>query len=230
MARDFPRVTDARAPDDEEQVRRFAHHRDAGDRAAAKAAWEQIVVANFDRVETLVRTWRHPSSPAVRIADPDVDDAVQRALVKFALNMAETFRGVSAGELRAALRQCVDYACRDAARAVMTRERRVAGSIDERVAPERDAAGRFDRELGRLSAEESGREEERRDAREFIAAALPRIGNEARRAVLEMTLDGVPADEIAERLDVSLDVVYQHRTRGIKDLRALQEEHAHGRL
>jgi RNA polymerase sigma factor (sigma-70 family) len=215
---------------DDELVRRFARHRDAGERAAAKQAWEQIVLANFDRVETLVRVWRHPSNASVRIAEADVDDAVQRALVKFALNMGKTFRGASGGELRAALRRCVDYACRDVARAVMTHEKHVAGSIDERVAPERDAAGRFDRELGRLSAEEGGREEERREARDFVAAALSRITNETRRAVLEMTLDGVPAEEIAERLGVSLDVVYQHRTRGIKDLRSLQEEHAHGRL
>ena len=51
MARDSLGVNAARGPDDEELVRRFAHCRDGGDRSAAKAAWEQIVVANFDRVE-----------------------------------------------------------------------------------------------------------------------------------------------------------------------------------
>ena len=79
MARDLRRVDDA------ELVRRFAAHRDRGERDEARAVWEQLVIANHDRVRTLVVAWRHPDSPAVRIPPADVDDAVQLALMKFAL-------------------------------------------------------------------------------------------------------------------------------------------------
>ena len=62
MARDLRRVDDA------ELVRRFAAHRDRGERDAARAVWEQLVISNHDRVRTLVVAWRHPENPAVRIA------------------------------------------------------------------------------------------------------------------------------------------------------------------
>jgi RNA polymerase sigma factor (sigma-70 family) len=217
VARDLRRVDDA------ELVRRFAAHRDRGERDAARAVWEQLVISNHDRVRTLVVAWRHPENPAVRIAAADVDDAVQLALVKFGLRMVETFRGVSEGELRAALRRLVDFACRQTARSRLRHERRSAGSLDEPLGEDGEGR-RFDADLAQRSVAAADREEEREDARAWVRDALGRVANPTRRAVLELSLAGVDGDEIARRLGVSRDVVYQHRTRALRELRAHGEE------
>jgi RNA polymerase sigma factor (sigma-70 family) len=217
VARDLRRVDDA------ELVRRFAAHRDRGERDAARAVWEQLVICNHDRVRTLVVAWRHPENPAVRIAAADVDDAVQLALVKFGLRMVETFRGVSEGELRAALRRLVDFACRQTARSRLRHERRSAGSLDEPLGEDGEGR-RFDADLAQRSVAAADREEEREDARAWVRDALGRVANPTRRAVLELSLAGVDGDEIARRLGVSRDVVYQHRTRALRELRAHGEE------
>jgi RNA polymerase sigma factor (sigma-70 family) len=213
VARDLRRVDDA------ELVRRFAAHRDRGEREAARAVWEQLVISNHDRVRTLVVAWRHPENPAVRIAPADVDDAVQLALVKFGLRMVDTFRGVSEGELRAALRRLVDFACRQTARSRLRHERRSGGSLDEPLGEDGEGR-RFDAELAQRSVAAAEREEEREEARAWVREALARVANPTRRAVLELSLAGIDGEEIAKRLGVSRDVVYQHRTRGLRELRA----------
>jgi RNA polymerase sigma factor (sigma-70 family) len=217
VARDLRRVDDA------ELVRRFAAHRDRGERDAARAVWEQLVISNHDRVRTLVVAWRHPENPAVRIAPADIDDAVQLALVKFGLRMVETFRGVSEGELRAALRRLVDFACRQTARSRLRHERRSAGSLDEPLGEDGEGR-RFDADLAQRSVAAAGREEQREEARAWVREALGRVANPTRRAVLDLSLAGVDGDEIARRLGVSRDVVYQHRTRALRELRAHGEE------
>jgi RNA polymerase sigma factor (sigma-70 family) len=211
-------ASDLRRVDDAELVRRFAAHRDRGERDAARAVWEQLVIANHDRVRTLVVAWRHPDNAAVRIGPADVDDAVQLALMKFALRMVDTFRGVSEGELRAALRRLVDFACRQTARSRLRHDRRLAGHLDEPLGDEGEGR-RFDAELARMAQAEAERESARRDARDWVREALERVTNPTRRAVLELTLEGVEGEEIARRLGVSRDVVYQHRTRGLRELR-----------
>jgi RNA polymerase sigma factor (sigma-70 family) len=217
VARDLRRVDDA------ELVRRFAAHRDRGERDAARAVWEQLVISNHDRVRTLVVAWRHPENASVRIAPEDVDDAVQLALVKFALRMVDTFRGVSQGELRAALRRLVDFACRQTARSRLRHDRRLAGSLDE-PSGEDGEGRRFDAELAAMAQDRAERDASARAARDWVAGALDRVRNPTRRAVLELTLAGVDGDEIARRLDVSRDVVYQHRTRGLRELRGHEGE------
>jgi DNA-directed RNA polymerase specialized sigma24 family protein len=74
-----------------------------------------------------------------------------------------------------------------------------------------------------LARRRHDREDERREAADFVAWALPRIANERRRTVLERTLDGVPAAAIAADLGVSMDNLYQLRRRALSDLAKLKE-------
>jgi DNA-directed RNA polymerase specialized sigma24 family protein len=52
------------------------------------------------------------------------------------------------------------------------------------------------------------------------------VENDNYRAVLEPTyLEGLPGDEIAERLDISPDNVYARRSRGVKQLEEILRDH-----
>src|SRR4051794_32334357 len=45
---------------DDELIRRFCEHRDRGDLERARELWEQLAIANFDRVQQLVKAFRFP--------------------------------------------------------------------------------------------------------------------------------------------------------------------------
>ncbi len=49
--------------------------------------------------------------------------------------------------------------------------------------------------------------------------------DERQRVVVERTLDGVPAAEIAGELGVGMDNLYQLRSRGLRDLATLKERY-----
>ena len=69
------------------------------------------------------------------------------------------------------------------------------------------------------------REERDDEARDFIEWALPRIEDERRRRVLELTFDGAPIADICDELGVSRANAYQLRTRAFKDLKKLKEQY-----
>ena len=132
--------------------------------------------------------------------------------------MLTTFKGTTVGEWVNATRQCVAFACADVQRAA-ARRRRLETPLDG------DAPGTAERRVAALALEEQQRSVERAEARAFVVWALPRMRNERQRVVVERTLDGVPAEEIAGELGVGMDNLYQLRSRGLRDLATLKERY-----
>jgi RNA polymerase sigma factor (sigma-70 family) len=198
------RVCDGRSSvtrHDEVLLQRFLLARRRRDEAAARAAWGELVELNFDRVVTLVRV-----ESRGRLTPEERDDAVQRALVTMLTRFMETFRGTSMGEFVAATRTLVRFACVDTQRRAAV----VSGRTEELVdLPEEDAADE-DELLERGGS--------------FLDWAVPQLVGR-RREVIELDLQDLTTEEIQERLGVTRDVVYAARSRALKDLAKLREEH-----
>lgn len=202
---------------DEQQLRRFLAARDKGDPAAMRAAWEDVVVVLFDRVDGLVA-----ASHKERLDDEEHELAVEMALARIGTNLLWTFKGTSMGELVKATLTLCNGICIDVQRMSMRRREHEAGSFDDgwhldgEDAPppvwEADAAA------DRLAADGHAGE-----AQDFLAWALPQL-NDGQRVVLELGLSGLSGTEIAERLRIEPDTVHQRRSRGLKALRPLHEE------
>jgi DNA-directed RNA polymerase specialized sigma24 family protein len=205
---------------DEQLVRRFVACRDAGDGDGALRCWGELVERNFDRVRAMVDLWGRGG----RLSAHERDEATQHALVKLWHNMVHTFEGATMGEWVNATRSLVDFACRDVQRAAAVRSGREASLDTDRVDDEGGVTSAYDTRLAELALEQHRRAGEHGDAADFIAWALPRIGDERRRLVLERTLDGAPAEEVAAALGVSMANLYQLRSRGLKDLARLWAE------
>jgi RNA polymerase sigma factor (sigma-70 family) len=209
-------------PPDDELIKRFCHHRDSGDLEQARELWERLAVANFDRVKQLVAAHRFPGGEA--IARDDLPDATQEAFLRV-ISMGAGFRESALGQFRAALRSCVANACLDFGRKQLRHERHAAGSLDERYDPEGEA-GPYDAAIARhslereaLGAEAAADEERSAEAHDLVAWAIARVENDSHREVLEMTyLQKLAADEIADRLGITLDNLYARRSRGVKRL------------
>ena len=184
---------------DDVLLHRFLRARRARDEVAARAAWEELVVVNFDRVVLLVR---HESRG--RLSPEERDDAVQRALTRMLTNLPDTFRGTSIGEWVEATRRLVRFACIDTQRRAARHSARSEplGEEHDPVAPEPE--------------EEAGAG--------FLAWAVPRLSGR-RREVVELDLQDLSTEEIQERLGVSRDVVYAARSRALKDLAKLRDEY-----
>jgi RNA polymerase sigma factor (sigma-70 family) len=149
------------------------------------------------------------------------EEAVQRALVKLWRNMVRSFKGTSMGEWVNSTRSLVEVVCmdvqRDAARRTGRETSFDAGAAD----PEKTNPGWKGDDLAH---QRHRRDEERGEASGFIEWALPQIADERRRLVLERTLDGVPAEDIAAELDVTTVNLYKIRSRAIEDLGKLRGE------
>lgn len=207
---------------DEFLLAQFLAARSAGDDAAAKAAWNELVAMNLDRVDGMVRI-----ESRGRLSPEEQDEAVQNALIKLLTNMMRTFRGTSMGEWVNATRTLVFGVCVDVQRRAERHSRHKAplhatdedgggytaavnGALLDRAALEaadEDAAAIYDVAAG------------------FLDWALPQV-TEKRRAVIELDLQGLACEEIQARLGLSRDAVYANRSRAIKDLTALRKEYA----
>lgn len=217
-----PSETALRAMGDEALLRLVVSGRGhAGEaaRAAARLAWGELVVRDLDRVRGLVASWRLPGHD-VRVRAEDREDAAQFAAQRL-LRMMDTFRGDALPQWRAALVTCVDWACRDFARAQMRRERGLGASLDA-VAEEGEEAlaGRMAARLAELArrAEQDGRAA--REELDALERGIAGLASEDARRVLRLTMMGVPSREIGERLGLSVANVDQLRSRGIRRLRA----------
>jgi RNA polymerase sigma factor (sigma-70 family) len=198
------RVCDGHPPvarHDAALLQRFLLARRRRDEAAARAAWCELVELNFDRVVTLVRL-----ESRGRLSAEERDDAVQRALITMLTRFMDTFRGTSMGEWVAATRTLVHFACVDTQRRAATvsgRTEELSDHAEPEVAEEHDAL------LERGAA--------------FLDWALPQLA-QRRREVVELDLEELTTDAIAQRLGVSRDAVYAARSRALKDLAKLREE------
>jgi Sigma-70, region 4 len=199
---------------DDEQLRRFLVARRAGEEAAAQRWWEALLAGNFDRVRGMVVL-----ESRGRLSNDEQDEALQLALVKIAVNMIHTFRGSTMGEWVLATRRLVTFACIDTQRraAVRSRHERAIADDDREVY---DAIEERRREQEALDAEADALD----DARAWLDWAVPQL-SPARRAVIELDRENVDVEEIQRRLGVSRDVVYASRSRALKDLVKLREQH-----
>ena len=203
-------------PRDDERIRLFLAARGAGDERAARAHWDALVTANFDRIKIWVRL----EARTCRLDEEERDDALFRAIVRLSNNMMSTFRGSTKGEWVNATRQLVRFACQDAQRRAAVHSGRVRsfdpaerdGEVYAALAQQRHAQEAEEREQAALA-----------ERRAFLDWALPQLAGH-RRGVLELDRDGVPVEEIERRLGVSRDVVYQSRRRGLQDLDRLREQ------
>jgi RNA polymerase sigma factor (sigma-70 family) len=205
---------------DDEKLRRFVRCRDAGDPVAAHRWWAELVCDNADRVRAMVGIWGRDG----RLSSDEQEEAVQTAFIKLWRNTAGTFRGSSMGEWVNAVKQCAEYACLDVQRTA-SRHRAHEASLDEVRGDDDGEAGRHDRAAAERAREEHARVQERADARDFLAWALPQVEDPRRRTVIERTLDGVPGAEIAAELGVTMANLYQLRRRGLDDLARLKERY-----
>lgn len=196
---------------DEELLRRFVACRDAGDADGARRCWVGLIDANHDRIRAMVdlRASRYRLSPTER------DDAVQLALVNLWKNMVRTFKGSTMGEWVLSTRQLVDFACRQVQRDAAKRSGRQT-SLDAGTGD--SEAANPDWKLDELSWQKHRRDEERGEASDFVAWALPQVDDERQRVVIERTLDGVPAEDIAQELDVTVANLYKIRERAVKSI------------
>jgi RNA polymerase sigma factor (sigma-70 family) len=209
---------------DDEKLRRFLAARRIGDEATARRWWEELLSDNFDRVRGMVALQSRG-----HLSHDEQQEALQRALIKLANNMIETFRGTSMGEWVESTRTLVKFACMDTQRraAAISRHERSL----EQPAGEDGEAGRWDADVY-AAIEEQRREQEAaehdtenvRDGQAFLEWAVPKL-TDKRRAVIELDREEVPVDEIQERLGVSRDVVYASRSRALKDLANLRDEY-----
>jgi RNA polymerase sigma factor (sigma-70 family) len=205
---------------DDELLALYCRHRDGGDTARALEFWQDLALRNFDRVQQLVKAFTFPGG--ARIHADRVPDATQEAFVRV-LAMGKTFRESALGQFRVALLTCVRNSCLDYGRKELRHDRHAAGSLDQRDEDEADpyaaAIARHSREREALEAEALADEESRSEARELVAWGIAQVENDGHRAVLELTLlHRLAGDEIAERLGISHDNVYQRRHRGLKRL------------
>lgn len=210
---------------DDEKLRRCLRARAAGDLAAAHRWWEELITDNFDRVRGMVAV-----TARGHLSADEQEDATQRALVRMATNMFETFNGTSMGEWVEATRTLVKFACMDQQRravAVSRHEQRL--ELHSRDGD--DSEPFYDKAVMQVldardaeQAEERRDEEARAERRAFLDWAVPQL-SPRRREVVELDRLELGVDEIARRLAITRDVVYASRHRAVDDLRKLYERY-----
>jgi len=205
-------------------VERFAVARDSGDDATARHVWGAIALKLDDRLQIFVRRFVIPNSGGERLAADDRDEAFQRARRRVWFKLGATFRGVSVGELHNAARTATWFACADVARERMRREQhtwraRPVGAAGSGV--ERDALDTLDAGTQAEAARTFERATELHDLNDALDRAMASMRNPSHREVLTLDRLGVGDAEIAERLDITVENVYQRRRRGLINLKEL---------
>ncbi len=202
------------------------HHaaRARGDARAAADAWQELAINNLDRMRQLVKAFRFAGSGGARLPEHEQGSAVSEVFMRV-LAMGVAFEQREVGAFYAALKTCVFNTCHDYGRKELRHELRAAGSLDERY-PDSDDAGPYDAALAayaealeQRSREAVEEEREHLETARLVHWGIAQIANDGYRAVLELTYrDKLAGDEIAERLGISADNVYQRRRRGIREL------------
>lgn len=188
----------------------------------AKEAWRRLAALYHDRIYGLVVAFRFPDHPDIAIPPGEYGDVASEAWIR-AVKMLDNFRGTTLAEFRAALRTCVTNTCMDECRKRMSREKGVAGSLDE---PRQDDAGeevggRFDADVAARSV---GREEARVAAREDLqglAVAIEALRNPQAREVVRLRMTGHKSQEIAEVLGLTVNNVDQLFRRAMREIKEM---------
>jgi len=220
-ARDSGDVRDG----DETILRLFVAARRAGDGQAATRLWSELVTLNFHRVKQLVYLESHG-----QLSAQEQDDAVQLAAMRIMLmpKRKRGFDGTSKGELINLFKLVVHGACVDTQR----KEERHSTKRASLETAGADGDEHYTREAYKVVLRE---DQEREDAErtheelgalgeKFLAWALPRL-NKNQRAMIECDLQGLPIEEIQDRMGRRRDAVYKLRERSMKALMKLREEY-----
>jgi len=215
-------------PDDDFFIRRFARERDRDDMPVALELWEEACVRKFDFVEGMIRGFRFPGGQPLPPADRE--DAQTECMTRI-LDMGHNFRGRSGAEFRAAIKRAVWYGCMDVGREVLSYEEHIGGSLDERF--EDGDGGVFDAVVERylaerqeLAADVAEGAEEMAHFAELFDWAIDQVENDNHRVVLELSFrERLNGEEIADRLGISIDNVYQRRSRGVTKVKEILRDH-----
>jgi len=220
-ARDSGDVRDG----DETILRLFVAARRAGDGPAVDRLWRELVTLNFPRVEQLVYLESNG-----RLSREEEQDAVQLAALRIMLmpRRKRGFDGSSKGELINLFKKVVHAACVDTQR----KEERHSTKRSSLHTVGDDGDERYTRDayeaILRKEEEREDTEQTRKDLRalseKFLAWALPRL-NKNQRAMIECDLEGLPIEEIQDRMGRKRDAVYKLRERSMKALMKLREEY-----
>jgi RNA polymerase sigma factor (sigma-70 family) len=205
-----------------------AHER--GDLAAAAEYWERLAVNNFDRVTNIVKSFRF--SPGGKGLPPDEHGSAATEAYLRVIAMSAGFRKRETGRFYAALVTCVENSCRDFGRREFRHQRRAGGSFDQTYEPDGDS-GPYDSALAAYDAQQRRQTEEavldeiaRQEAESLVDWGIAQIQNVNYREVLELTyIEKLPAEEITERLGITMDNLYQRRSRGVRELERILREH-----
>ncbi len=185
----------------------------------ATQAWRHLAARHYDRLRGLVVAFHFPGTPDVRIRADEYDDATQECFIR-AVKMLGNFRGTTLGEFLGALRTCVKNTCMDFCRRRLTRERRIAGSIDEPAqGADDETLGRFDAALGEVASRQDADRTAARDALAALNAGIKELDNEEMREVLRRKMSGCSSREIADELGLTVANVDQLCSRGIRKLK-----------
>jgi RNA polymerase sigma factor (sigma-70 family) len=204
-------------------LRRYHAARDAGDLPAAAKTWEQLSLNNWDRIQQTVNGF-HFSAGGKKLPEGEWGSAATEAYLRVRA-MGGNFRERQVGQFYAALHTAVHNACLDYGRKDLRHAKRSAGSIDKKYEPDGDA-GPFDAALASYDAEMRERASEavedelhRMEAERVVAWAIKQATNDNYREVLELTyIEQISAEEISERLGISMANVYARRSRGLREL------------
>lgn len=215
-------------PDDDFFIRRFARERDLDRMDAALDIWEQACVRKFDFVRGLIRGFRFPAGQPLR---PEDREDAQTVCMERILDMGENFRGRSGAEFRAAIMRAVWFACMDLGREILAYEKHIGGSLDERY--EDSDGGLFDTAVERFLSDREQLASEAAESGEDMARmielfdwAVDQVDNDNYRVVLELTFrEKLNGSEIADRLGIDIQNVYQRRTRGLKKVELILRDH-----
>jgi hypothetical protein len=203
---------------DDEHLRRFLAARERGDVTEMRCWWHELVIDVFDRMDGLVAV-THKG----RLDDEEHEIAVHLCMIRFATNLMTTFAGTTMGQLVNACRTMAHGICIDVQRsAVRDRERHgpsLDAGWDAEGAEQGTPAWEADEAVRRAE-----REERSAEVGDFLAWAMPRVGQD-RRTVLELTFQGAEIAEIVAAMGITRENAYQLRSRGLKDLTKLKEQY-----
>lgn len=210
--------SDVGSSSDDLLLRRFASARAAGDPEGMRRWWGELLTVRMHWVRTQVR-----GEAAGRLSESELEDAVQQAAIKIAVNLQRTFKGSSIGEWAKAVQRLIHGTNIDVQRAAQ-RHNAPLTSLDRTTAEGDEGPG-----AGRAALREAARAQadlEAHDAsgemvargRDFLEWALPLL-TDKRRLVVELDARGASTDELRAALgDASRDVVYSTRRHAYKDL------------
>jgi RNA polymerase sigma factor (sigma-70 family) len=204
-------------------LRRYARARAEGRDDEAAGAWEHLAVKSFDRIKALCQAFRFPGGGGGLPPD-EVGSAASEAYLRV-VAMGRRFREHEVGQYQAAVYSVVHNTCLDYGRKELRHERRRAGSLDQTWEPGGEG-GPYDAALAAYDAERRAEAHEalhdeaaRQDAARLVRWGIAQVRNAKHREVLELTyLEKLDGEQIAERLGISVDNVYQRRRRGLKEL------------